>query len=218
MDNPQILLHHLLQEYLVERDIKSKKISNDQELIQSDPTSCPKTKREITKYINWRQFMKGTRGKPNEQLLPNRWSFSYLKFTKYVTNIIAEPKYKYGQQEQVTVRNHNRSTPWNGQYKNTGGLKPVLRDPNLALSFHHASKHTVVRSAWRFSNSSMDHHGKQMILWWSKDEDSTGMCCDRHPEIPGVSNNTTGTLEQKKTNSWTPVGQATDKKAPAQTN
>ena len=24
--------------------------------------------------------------------------------------IIAEPKYKYGQQEQVTVRNHNRST------------------------------------------------------------------------------------------------------------
>ena len=27
---------------------------------------------------------------------PNRWSFSYLKFTKYVTNIIAEPKYKYG--------------------------------------------------------------------------------------------------------------------------
>ena len=35
------------------------------------------------------------------------------------------------------------------------------------------------------------------------------MCCDRHLEIPGVSNNTTGTLEQKKTNSWTPVGQAT---------
>ena len=27
-----------------------------------------------------------------------------------VTNIIAEPKYKYGQQEQVTARNHNRST------------------------------------------------------------------------------------------------------------
>ena len=41
---------------------------------------------------------------------PNRWSFSYLKFTKYVTNIIAEPKYKYRHQEQVTVRNHNRST------------------------------------------------------------------------------------------------------------
>ena len=30
--------------------------------------------------------------------------------------------------------------------------------------------------------------------------------------IPEVSNNTTGTLEQKKTNSWTPVGKATDKK------
>ena len=33
-----------------------------------------------------------------------------FKFTKCVTNIIAEPKYKYGQQEQVTVRNHNKST------------------------------------------------------------------------------------------------------------
>ena len=28
-----------------------------------------------------------------------------------------------------------------GQYKNTGGLKPVLRAPNLALSFYHGSKH-----------------------------------------------------------------------------
>ena len=32
--------------------IKRKKISYDQELIQSDHTSCPQTKREITKYIN----------------------------------------------------------------------------------------------------------------------------------------------------------------------
>ena len=31
---------------------------------------------------------------------PNRWSFSYLKSTKYVTNIVAEPKYKYSRQEQ----------------------------------------------------------------------------------------------------------------------
>ena len=37
-------------------------------------------------------------------------------------------------------------------------LKPFLRDPNLALGFCYGSKHTVVRSAWRFSNSSMDHH------------------------------------------------------------
>ena len=27
-------------------------------------------KKEITKYINWRQFTKGTRGKQNEQLFP----------------------------------------------------------------------------------------------------------------------------------------------------
>ena len=31
-----------------------------------------KTKREITKYINWQQFTKGTRGKPNEQLFPKQ--------------------------------------------------------------------------------------------------------------------------------------------------
>ena len=40
------------------------------------------------------------------------------------------------------------------------GLNPVLRVP--ALGFCHGSKHTVVRSALRFSNSSMDHHGKQI--------------------------------------------------------
>ena len=32
------------------------------------PHPALKTKREITKYINWRQFTKGTRSKPNEQL------------------------------------------------------------------------------------------------------------------------------------------------------
>ena len=29
-----------------------------------------KSKKEITKYINWLQFTKGTRGKQNEQLFP----------------------------------------------------------------------------------------------------------------------------------------------------
>ena len=33
-----------------------------------------------------------------------------IQLPKYVTHIIGEPKYKYGQQEQVPVRNHNRST------------------------------------------------------------------------------------------------------------
>ena len=32
------------------------------------PHPALKTKREITKYINWQQFTKGTRGKPNKQL------------------------------------------------------------------------------------------------------------------------------------------------------
>ena len=74
------------------------------------PHPALKTKREITKYINWQQFTKRTRGKPNEQLFPKQMVTCYLKFTKYVTYIIAELKYKYGQQEQVLVRNHNRST------------------------------------------------------------------------------------------------------------
>ena len=45
---------------------------------------------------------------------PNRWSLSYLKFTKYVTNIIDEPKYKHRQQEP-----QEKHRPGNGQYKNT---------------------------------------------------------------------------------------------------
>ena len=32
------------------------------------PYPALKTKREITKYINWQQLTKSTRGKPNEQL------------------------------------------------------------------------------------------------------------------------------------------------------
>ena len=74
------------------------------------PYPALKTKREVTKYINWQQFTKGTRGKRMNSSFPDRWSFSYLNLTKYVIHIIGEPKYKYGQQEQVTVRNHNRST------------------------------------------------------------------------------------------------------------
>ena len=44
--------------------------------------------------------MKGTHGKPNEQLFPRQ---VVIQLSKYVTHIIGEPKYKYGQQEQVTV-------------------------------------------------------------------------------------------------------------------
>ena len=94
---------------------------------------------------------------------PNRWSFSYLKFTKYVNNKEAEPKYKYGQQEQVTEGTTTEVPPWNGQYKKYcgRGLKPVIRVPNLALSFcymtgimnnrnenvKHKTKHLVLRKA-----------------------------------------------------------------------
>ena len=61
--------------------------------------------------------------------------------------MIGEPNYKYGQQEQVTVRNNNSSTALERSVLKYWGLKPVLRDPNLPLSFYRGSKHIVVRSA-----------------------------------------------------------------------
>ena len=67
------------------------------------PYPALKTKREITKHINWRQFTKGTRGKQNEQLFPKQVVIQLPKIYKiqmYVTNIIDEPKYKHRQQEQ----------------------------------------------------------------------------------------------------------------------
>ena len=51
--------------------------------------------------------------------------------------------------------NHNRSTALERSIKITGGLKPVLRVPNLALTSIMA-QNIVVRSAGRFSNTSMD--------------------------------------------------------------
>ena len=73
----------------------------------------PAPKREITKYINGQQFTKDTRGKPNEQLFLRQVVIQL----PYVTHIIGEPKYKYGQQEQVTVRKTTTEVPhWNGQY------------------------------------------------------------------------------------------------------
>ena len=96
-----------------------------------------KIKREITKYIPWQQFTKFTRGKPNEQLFPRQ---VVIQLPKYVTHIIGEPKYTYGQQEQISVRNHNRSTALEWSLLKYWGLKPVLRDPNLALSFCYGSK------------------------------------------------------------------------------
>ena len=78
----------------------------------------------MTKYINWQQFTKGTRGKPNKQLFPRQ---VVIQLPKYVTHIKGEPKYKYGQQEQVTVTNHNGSTALaRSVLKYWGGLKPVV--------------------------------------------------------------------------------------------
>ena len=93
------------------------------------PYPALKTKREISKYINWQQFTKGMRGKPNEQLFLRQVA---IQLPKYVTHIMCEPKFKYGQQEQVTVRNHNRKTALERsalKYRGGGGLKLVYGYP-----------------------------------------------------------------------------------------
>ena len=46
------------------------------------PYPAFKTKREITKYINWQQFMKGMRGKTNEQLFHRQLVIQLPKLTK----------------------------------------------------------------------------------------------------------------------------------------
>ena len=94
------------------------------------PYPALKTK---TKYINWQQFAKGTRGKPNEQLLPRQ---VVIQLPKYVTHIISEPKYKYGQQEQVTVRNHNRSNALERSVLKYWELNFVLVFPLFCLLTH----------------------------------------------------------------------------------
>ena len=68
--------------------------------------------------------------------------------------------------------------------KNTGGLKPVLRAPNLALSFYHGSKHTVVRSAWRFSNSSMGCQSQQVCKSCYKCQHCKTSWCGRPTHHP----------------------------------
>ena len=51
------------------------------------PYPAFKTKREITKNIDWQQFTKGTRGKPNEQLFPRQPGSSNFTITcTYVTD------------------------------------------------------------------------------------------------------------------------------------
>ena len=56
------------------------------------PYPALKTEWEITEYINWQQFTKGTRGKQYEQCFPRQVVIHPPKnLLKYVTNIISEP-------------------------------------------------------------------------------------------------------------------------------
>ena len=61
------------------------------------PYPALRTKREITKYINWRQFTKGTRGKQNEQLFPkyriaNSSSCTTTELSKLLTSCLTAVK------------------------------------------------------------------------------------------------------------------------------
>ena len=50
--------------------VLGKKISNDQELIKSNPTPCPQTQKGNNQIHKLTAVYEGTRGKPNEQLFP----------------------------------------------------------------------------------------------------------------------------------------------------
>ena len=97
---------------------------------------------KLNEWTTYMQFTKCTRGKQNEQLFPRK---VVIQLPKYAIHITGEPKYKYGQQEQVTVRNHNRNTALERSVLNYLGLKTVLRVgyPNFAISFSYRSKHLV---------------------------------------------------------------------------
>ena len=121
---------------------------------------------------------------------PNRWSFSYIKFTKYVTNIVAEPKYKYGQQEQVTVRNYNRRTALERSV-----FSASIMPQNIQLF---GPREGFLTHQWIITGNKQitDKYYDEAKMWTQQKRVATDL------EIPGVSNNTTGTLEQKsKTNS-----------------
>ena len=72
------------------------------------PYPALKTKREITKYINWQQFTKDMRGKQNEQLFPRQV-------------VIQLPKLNWNMNQNINMESKNywtttKLSPWNGQY------------------------------------------------------------------------------------------------------
>ena len=79
--------------------------------------------------------------------------------------IIGEPKYKYGQQYQVTVRNHNRSTALERsvlKYWEGGSLNRFYRIPTSPSATVMAQNiQFVVRSAWKFSNSDTNRSSRE---------------------------------------------------------
>ena len=91
---------------------------------------------------------------------PDRWPFSYLNVTNTCHSHIGEPKYKYRQQELVTVRNHNRRIALERSVLKYWGLKPVLQNPNLALRFwkNHRSFGSMIRLYHIPSNPSRLHN------------------------------------------------------------
>ena len=149
---------------------------------------------------------------------PNRWSFSYLKFTKYVTNIIAEPKYKYGQQEQVTLRNHNRSTAlersvlkfW-GSYGNPTSPSASVMAQNIQLFGPREVFWLINGSSWETNKSQINTIMKQR---WDHDRNMLRPASGNPSDVEQYHWNT----RAKENQQLNPVGQTTDKKSPAPTN
>ena len=61
---------------------------------------------------------------------------------------------KNKQQQGTTTE----APPWKGQYKNTGGFKPVLLVPNLALSFCNTTR--IMNN----KNGNVKHKTKRLVI------------------------------------------------------
>ena len=78
-------------------------------------------------------------------------------------NIIAEPKYKYGQQEQVTVRNHNRSTALERSVLKYWGVKDEGSDQKSDILPHWMAAHARLKN--EFTEDEKYHNLMRWLIY-----------------------------------------------------
>ena len=95
------------------------------------PYPALKTKREITKYINDSSLRKARALTERTAISQTGDHLAARGFLKYVTNIIGEPNYKYGQQEQVTMPDKKNARYLHLYRKAFFPVSPLMQHSNL---------------------------------------------------------------------------------------